>query len=305
MAWPRLAMRGASSASGAERMDYRARANGSLRYRSEALNGGQSSPMALLAGVAMLGRAYNDVMQERRPGWPVRVAVALLAPPLVALALVPLRTHVLNANIALVLVLVVLGAAVVGGRVAGVVGAVSAALAYDFFFTAPYGSFTIERGDDLETVVVLGLIGLIAGELVERARHNEALAIAQQRELQHVRRRAELAAGGEPPGRLIEQSADELTELLDLKVCRYVPTPPPEDLPIFTHDAIRVPGVFNGDAPRTAVALPVRAHGRDLGHFLLVFPTESFGLGASVDNKHAAVALADQLGLALLRYRRA
>ncbi len=237
--------------------------------------------------------------------WPVGIGVALLAPPLAAVALVPLRAHLLNANLALVLVLVVLGVAVAGGRVAGVVGAVSAALAYDFFFTAPYGSFTIERTDDFETVVVLGLIGLIAGELVERARRNEALAIARQRELQHVRRRAELAAGGEPPGRLIEQSAEELTELLDLKVCRYVPTPPPKELPIFTHDAIRVPGVFDADAARTAVVLPVRAHGRDLGHFVLVFPTESFGLGASVDNKHAAVALADQLGLALLRYRQA
>jgi hypothetical protein len=48
----------------------------------------------------------------------------------------------------------------------------------------------------------------------------------------------------------------------------------------------------------------VRAHGRDLGHFLLVFPTPSFGLGTSTDAKHAAVALADQLGMALLRYQR-
>jgi hypothetical protein len=52
-----------------------------------------------------------------------------------------------------------------------------------------------------------------------------------------------------------------------------------------------------------ARALPVRAHGQDLGHFVLVFRTESFGLGASVDVKHAAVLLADQLGMTLLRYR--
>jgi hypothetical protein len=145
---------------------------------------------------------------------------------------------------------------------------------------------------------------LIAGELVERARRNEAAAIARRRDLERIHRRAELAAGGERPGRLIEQSAEELTELLDLKVCRYVPEPPPETLPVFTHDAIRVPSEVDRDAPRAAVALPVRAHGQDLGHFLLVFPTESFGLGASVDTKHAAVAVADQLGLALLRYRR-
>ena len=178
------------------------------------------------------------------------------------------------------------------------------ALFYDLLFTVPYGSFKIERGDDIDTTVLMAIIGLIAGELVERARRSEAAAIARRRDLERIHRRAELAAGGERPGRLIEQSAEELTELLDLKVCRYIPKPPPEALPVFTHDAIRVPSDVDPDAPRAAVALPVRAHGQDLGHFLLVFPTESFGLGVAVDTKHAAVALADQLGLALLRYRR-
>jgi K+-sensing histidine kinase KdpD len=243
-------------------------------------------------------------MHDGRRWWAPRVGVALLAPALAALVLVPLRAHILNTNLALVLVVVVLGAAVAGGRIAGVVGAVSAALSYDFFLTVPYGSLKIEHGDDIETTVLLAAIGLIAGELVERARRSEAAAIARRRDLERIRRRAELAAGGERPGRLIEQSAQELTELLDLKVCRYVPTPPPEGLPVFTHDAIRVPGFVDDDAPRSAVALPVRAHGRDLGHFLLVFPSESFGLGAPVDVRHAAIALADQLGMALLRYRR-
>jgi K+-sensing histidine kinase KdpD len=243
-------------------------------------------------------------VHDGRRWWHVRVGVALVAPVLVAVALVPLRAHVLNTNLALVLVVAVLGVAVAGGRVAGVVGALSAALSYDFFLTVPYGSFTMERSDDIETTLLLALIGLIAGELVERARRSEAAAIARRRDLERIHRRAELAAGGERPGRLIEQSADELTELLHLKVCRYVPEPPPETLPVFTHDAIRVPSDMDRDAPRAAVALPVRAHGQDLGHFLLVFPTESFGLGAPVDVKHAAVAVADQLGMALLRYRR-
>jgi hypothetical protein len=61
---------------------------------------------------------------------------------------------------------------------------------------------------------------------------------------------------------------------------------------------------IDDNAPKSAVALPVRAHGRDLGHFLLVLPTESFGLRVSGDTKHAAVALADQLAVALLRHRR-
>jgi K+-sensing histidine kinase KdpD len=79
-------------------------------------------------------------MHDGRRQWPVRVGVALLAPAVVAVALVPLRADVLNTNLALVLVVAVLGAAVTGGRIAGVVGALSAALSYDLFLTVPYGS---------------------------------------------------------------------------------------------------------------------------------------------------------------------
>lgn len=256
------------------------------------------------SGTGGSSRAYNEAMEAGRRWLLARVCLALLSPLVLVGALVPLRAHVLNTNLALVLVLVVLGAAVAGGRTGGLTAALSAALAYDFFLTRPYGSFTIERGDDIETTVLLGLIGLIAGELVERARRSQAAAIVRRRELERVQRRAELAAGGERPGRLIALSAEELTELLDLKACQFAPTPPPEDVPIFTHGAISVPGVTSENAPPGAAALPVRAHGRDLGHFLLVFPTPSFGIGTSTDAKHAAVALADQLGMALLRYQR-
>ena len=85
-------------------------------------------------------------MDAGRRGWPLRVGLALQAPPVAARAPVSRLAHVLNANLALVLVLVVLGSAVGGGRVAGVVAAVVAALAHDFYLTAPHGSFTVTGG---------------------------------------------------------------------------------------------------------------------------------------------------------------
>lgn len=247
---------------------------------------------------------YNEVVDVARRSRETGIALALAGPLVALVALLPLRGHVLNANLALILVLVVLGVAVAGGRTAGVVSALVAAVAYDLVLAPPYGSLAIARESDIETTVLLGLIGLIAGELVERARRSEAAAIARRRELERVRRRAELAAGGEPPGRLIALSTDELTDLLGLAACHYVPTAAPDDLPIFTHGSISIPGVVNNRLPEGAAALPVRAHGRDLGYFLLVFPTPSFGVDTPIDDKHAAVALADQLGLALLRFRR-
>jgi hypothetical protein len=66
MAWPRVAMRRGVSATGAALVDDQACVNGSLRNRGPALRGSEGSGLALLAGAAVPGRPYNDVMQDRR-----------------------------------------------------------------------------------------------------------------------------------------------------------------------------------------------------------------------------------------------
>jgi hypothetical protein len=219
------------------------------------------------------------------------------------IALVPLRDHASAANLALVLVLVVLGAAVLGGRAVGVVAGAVTAVAFDFFLTQPYGSLTIARGDDVATTVLLAVVGLVGGELVERARRSEADALARRAEMDGFQRRAELAAGGERPARLIGRTGEELAALLALTDVTYERGPAPADMAVLTHWGATVPG---GPGPGGAetVALPVRAHGRDLGHFRLVFPRPTAGMGVAADTRHAAVAMADQLGVALLRYER-
>jgi hypothetical protein len=72
---------------------------------------------------------------------------------------------------------------------------------------------------------------------------------------------------------------------------------------VLTHWGAKVPGDAGRMGPET-MALPVRAHGRDLGHFRLVFARPTAGMAVSLDARHAAVAVADQLGIALLRYDR-
>ena len=69
----------------------------------------------------------------------VRLGCAALVSVAAVCALVPLRSHVVSANLALILVLVVLGIAVAGGRAAGVVAGIVTAIAFDFFLTVPYG----------------------------------------------------------------------------------------------------------------------------------------------------------------------
>jgi K+-sensing histidine kinase KdpD len=84
---------------------------------------------------------------------------ALLAPLAVAVVLVPFRTSFANAGAALVLVGVVVAVAANGHRFAGILAAASAAVWFDFFLTRPYERFTITHRDDIETTVLLLLVG--------------------------------------------------------------------------------------------------------------------------------------------------
>jgi hypothetical protein len=226
-----------------------------------------------------------------------------LLPVGVAVALVPLRGRVSAANLALVVVLAVLAAAVIGGRVVGALAGAAGAAAFDFLLTVPYGSFAIDRRDDVVTTVLLAVVGLVGGALIQRARRSEAEAVTRRAQVARFERRAELAAGGEPPARLIGRTSEELVAILDLVKATYETGPAPRDLAVLTHWGATIPGDRQAEA-HDVVALPVRAHGRDLGHFRLVFPEATSGMGASTDARHDAIALADQLGMALLRFDR-
>jgi len=72
--------------------------------------------------------------------FPVAVAwlSALVLPVGVAAACIPLRAHTSAADIALLLAVVILVAATLGGRPTGAAAAVAAAVSFDLFFTKPY-----------------------------------------------------------------------------------------------------------------------------------------------------------------------
>jgi K+-sensing histidine kinase KdpD len=247
----------------------------------------------------MATRRYRDSTR----GWrSARLVAAVVCPVLATVALVPLRDSVSSANLALALVGVVLTIAILGGRPAAIVASLSAALAFDVLLTRPFNSFRIATSADIQTAVLLAVIGLIAGELVERARRSAESDVASRLALDSLRQHAELAAGTDSPGRLIGLVSDELTSLLALESCAYANGPLPTEMRELTHRSIVVPSNLD---PSVAglVALPVRAHGRLQGNLVLAMSKSSSDAWLSADQRHAAVALADQLGIGLLRFR--
>ncbi|MGH2513233.1 MAG: DUF4118 domain-containing protein, partial [Candidatus Limnocylindrales bacterium] len=211
------------------------------------------------------------------------------------------RDHVAPVNIALLLVLLVLLGAVIGGRRAGVLSAIAAAMSFDFFQTKPYNSLKISSSADVQTTILLLAVGIAIGEIASRADRIRSVTRDHHQGLARVHRVAQLAARGESVDDLVSALCAELIESLRREDCSFERPPLARDLPrIESTGAVTATEHFytadGFELPRDGVALPVSGGGRTIGRFVLV-PTP--GTGIDVDHRLVAVALADQLGIVL------
>ena len=102
--------------------------------------------------------------------WAVAGFVASI---LLGVALRPLRSSAGLENVVVLYVIVIALTAAVGGRLAGLATSLSAALAYTWFFTSPYETLRIDSAEQVTTVVLLFVAGLLAsmgGRVTRRAR---------------------------------------------------------------------------------------------------------------------------------------
>ena len=236
-----------------------------------------------------------------------RDRVALLAgvgaPFVVAVVLVPFRDSVDDANVVLGLVLVVVAVAANGYRLAGAVAALSAFAWFDFFFTEPYGSFTIADRAELETAVLLLLVGLGVAELALWGRRQQARALQEAGYLAGIQTAADLGASGTSSVALIHHVTDQLTEALELQDCRFQYGVAGLGSPArLLRDGRVVSGGTTIDVERdglpvdTDIELLVKSGGRLGGRFLMRAAPDA---RVPVERRRLAVALADQVGAAL------
>ncbi|MGZ6973335.1 MAG: DUF4118 domain-containing protein [Acidimicrobiia bacterium] len=238
---------------------------------------------------------------EDRPST-IAYAIGGLLPIAVAGAIVGLRSEIDTTNVALVLVLCVVGTAAFGGRGPAALSAVIAAVSYEFFFTKPYYSLRINSADDVETTLILLAIGLSVGQLAVHARHTRRDASRGRDEIASMRRVAERAAGGASDQELIDLVVAELTSLLSLVGCRFEVEATGPVLPVLERSG-RIESPYrrvgpDGELalPPLGVRLPVVGGGRQLGSIVL---DPDPVVGVTLEARVVAVALADQLGAAL------
>ena len=231
--------------------------------------------------------------------------VALVGPIALSVLLLPLRSTEVGPALALVLVIPLVGGAALGGRGPGVVGAVVTAACYDFFFTRPFNSLSINATEDILTTVALLVVGWIVSELLVQRQRSDAAAAARERDVRSLRRVAGVGAGGDDPGWLILAACSELAEMLDVEVVDYVPGPPPVGLALLGHGKVVVPsGSPDGPHGQWMVAVPVGREGHVPAHFLVEFPSSGALLAVPPDARAQVVAVADLLGGALSRVPR-
>jgi Domain of unknown function (DUF4118) len=168
----------------------------------------------------------------------IRVA-AVAGPVVVAVAASLLRELLANTSAALVLVLVVVAVGVAGDRVAGVLAALSAAAAFDYFLAVPYYQFAILGRDDVETAVLLLAIGIAVTEISLWGRRQQSLSSRREGYLTGVAHAARMAADGSSAVDLIATVERMITDVLDLDDTRYVPPTshrPDPDRPVLDRD---------------------------------------------------------------------
>jgi K+-sensing histidine kinase KdpD len=228
---------------------------------------------------------------------------ALAGPLALAAILVPFRTSFPNTDAALALILVVVAVAANGNRLAGVLAAVSAAVWYDFFLTRPYERFTITSRTDIETTVLLLVIGVAVTELAVWGRRQHATASRRAGYLDGISGAAQAVATGRSPSALIDQVTGQLIPLLTLRSCHFQYGVAGIGRPArLQHDGSvtvkhRTWPVDTEGLPSDAdLELLVESGGLFQGRFLM---TPDRGARPTLEQRQLAVALADQVGAAL------
>jgi len=100
--------------------------------------------------------------------------LAFVALAVAAFALFAARPQLGEAHVALVFLLVVLGASAAGGRSLGITIAFAAFLVFDWFFLPPYNTLLVRNPFDWLVLIVFLITSVVAAQLLYRARSERA-----------------------------------------------------------------------------------------------------------------------------------
>jgi K+-sensing histidine kinase KdpD len=243
--------------------------------------------------------------------WAVGAFVASL---IIGLVVEPFRGTIGLENVVILYLLVVVAAAAIGGRAAGIVAALSAALAYDYFLTTPYHTLVIDSLAQVITVALLVVTGIVVSIGGRVRRRSAAIAQAHADAIRLLHRVTETAAAGGAVDRVAAEGLQRLLGARRVSILRRSPagfavtvdvgdTQRPLDLEALTHldhEGRIPPGhhrVLDGTMvlPLEGVALDLVARQQPVG-YLVVIPGRDVPADRTL--RLAVAAMANELAIA-------
>jgi two-component system sensor histidine kinase KdpD len=129
------------------------------------------------------------------------------------------REQIEQSHIALILLLVVLGGSMEGGRPLGFALACASFAVIDYFFQPPYDSLTVHKTQDWVVLVSFFATAGVTTELLSRARQEAALARSRAGEVESLSRLGAATLRRADPIDALVELATLVRETLDLAVC--------------------------------------------------------------------------------------
>lgn len=161
-----------------------------------------------------------------RPGPPLRQWLGWFAALALATALLlHFRAQLNEAHFALVFLLVVLGGSAAGGRLLGITLALSAFVVFDVGFLPPYDTLVVANVVDWLVLVAFLATGLVAAELLERARRETAVAQARTAELDRLATLGAETLNAPRPDDALRAIAAVIAQAMETERCEIVPLP--------------------------------------------------------------------------------
>ena len=220
--------------------------------------------------------------------------------------LVTVRDRIGNTNVALILVVVIVTAASLGGRRAAVMTAAAACLSFNFFHSQPLYTLRVHSANDIWTIGLLFVIGLVVGQVSRFARQHQTQSHIEHKGVTHLEEVSALVAANRPVSEVWPAVQAALVDELGLVEATFEAG----DSTSTSISLLNRTGRFDNkvmfwsrqgmELPRDGVALPVDAADRSYGQIVL---TPSVGHGTTPDERRVAVALADLLAVTCERHQ--
>jgi K+-sensing histidine kinase KdpD len=180
---------------------------------------------------------------------------------------------------------------------------VTASLAFNLFHTKPYLTLRIDSGREVLSVVLILVVGLAVGELGVARERQSAVRRSHLRSIRALEDVGAKVSSGAPVDEVWPAVQEAMAVTLGAQRTYFEPAESFNDYPLVERDG-RIDQSHKrliGDGfalPARGAAVKVVANGRTLGQ-LVVQPDAN--VGVTREQRRAAVAIADQFAIAVLR----